>query len=372
MKIAILTLPLYTNYGGILQCYALQTVLQKMGHTVNVLAKPKYGRLYYIMYPLTVCKKLFKRYILGQKVNILMAPYEVVIQNLDRFIKCYIHLYRCKNWDLKLVNKFDAVVVGSDQVWRPMYFQPIERAFLSFLEGAKIKRIAYAASFGVDYCEYTEEQLKNCSFLLRKFDAVSVRELSGVNICRNYLGVEAVQMLDPALLLSADDYRNLINKKPEEPLKGNMLIYILDKTPEKVSLVEKILEDKGLTPMWLDSPDEYNSGIPLENQIKMSVEQWLHSFDNADFIFTDSFHGCAFSIIFKKQFIVWGNEHRGIERVESLLTLLSVQERLIRSMDDYENKKIMLYKQIDYNKVDVKLDLERKRSLDFLSSNLGA
>lgn len=71
MKIAILTQPLYTNYGGILQCYALQTVLERMGHKVQVLTKPQYGRSYYIIYPLAVCKRLFKRFVLGKKLQYL-------------------------------------------------------------------------------------------------------------------------------------------------------------------------------------------------------------------------------------------------------------------------------------------------------------
>ncbi len=160
-----------------------------------------------------------------------------------------------------------------------------------------------------------------CSLLLKKFDAVSVREASGINICRNYFGVEALQMLDPTLLLSADDYRGLICKAHTEPSNGNILVYILDKTPEKVALVEKIAKDKNLIPFWLDSPDEYQSNLPLEKQIKMSVEQWLKSFGDAEFVFTDSFHGCIFSIIFRKQFLVFGNPKRGLSRFYSLLYL---------------------------------------------------
>lgn len=366
MKIAILTLPLHTNYGGILQCYALQTVLQRMGHNVRVLVKPQHERSYCIIYPLAICKRILKRYILGKKVNILKAPYQIRRQNTDRFIKCYINQYTRRNWTYKLANKFDAIVVGSDQIWRPEYSQPIEQAFLSFLEDANIKRVAYAASFGVDYCGYTKEQLKVCSSLLKRFDAVSVREASGINLCRDYFGVEALQMLDPTLLLSADDYRILISREYTEPAKGNMLVYILDKTPEKVSLVEKIAKDKGLIPFWLDSPDEYKDNLPLEKQIKMPVEQWLRSFDDAEFVFTDSFHGCIFSIIFRKQFLAFGNQERGLSRFHSLLDLFSLNERLIISSDGYSNK----FPQIDFDLVYKKLNLLRKQSGKFMTTLL--
>ncbi len=91
MKIVILTLPLNLNYGGILQCYALQTVLERMGHKVQVLTRPLYGNLYYIVYPMAVCKRLFKRFILGKKVTIFKTPYQIVRLQIDRFIHKYIH-----------------------------------------------------------------------------------------------------------------------------------------------------------------------------------------------------------------------------------------------------------------------------------------
>jgi hypothetical protein len=370
MRIAILTLPLYTNYGGILQCYALQTVLQRMGHDVKVLSRPHVGRSYYIVYPLMVCKQIFKRYILGKKVYIFKAEHEIIRKNIIRFINQEIHQYECRIWNDKIANKFDVMIVGSDQVWRPQYSQPIEYAFLSFLGDTKIKRFSYAASFGVNSCEYTLDQRRTCSLLLKKFCAVSVREFSAINICRNYFGVEAEQVLDPTLLLSVDDYKSLIRKENTETSKGNMLVYILDRTKEKINLAEKIARDKGLQLLWLDSPDEQNEDSGLKEHVKISVEQWLRSFDDAEFVLTDSFHGCVFSIIFKKQFIVLGNRERGLDRFDSLLTLLSLRNRLICSLDEYESKVLVLDEQIDYKKVDCKLAVERVHSLNFLQKNL--
>lgn len=366
MRIAILTLPLHTNYGGILQCYALQTVLQRMGHEVRVLVKPQYGRSYCVIYPLAICKRLIKRFILGQNVNILRAQHEIIRINTDKFIKQYIHQYRCRHWNPRLADKFDAIVVGSDQVWRPEYSQSIEQAFLSFLGDSRIKRVAYAASFGVETCEYTKEQLKICSPLLKKFDAVSVRESSGINLCRNYFGVDAVQMLDPTLLLSADDYRALINNAVTKPSDGNMLVYILDKTEEKITLVNKIAKDKGLVPFWLDSPDEQNKNLPLDKRAKMPVEQWLRSFDDAEFVCTDSFHGCVFSIIFRKQFLAIGNKERGMSRFRSLLNQFCLGEKLILSPKEYKGNLSI----IPYDDLMDKLAVLQKQSVLFLEENL--
>lgn len=366
MRVAILTLPLHTNYGGILQCYALQTVLRRMGYDVKVLIKHQYGYSYYWIYPLAICKRLIKRYLLGKDIDILRAPHELIRKNTDRFIRHYICRYKFRKWTPDIAKKFDAIVVGSDQIWRPEYFQPIECAFLSFLGNSKVKRISYAASFGVDSCEYTEEQLNICSSLLKKFDAVSVREFSGVKLCSNYFGVDAVQMLDPTLLLSTDDYRCLINNATTTPSKGNMLVYMLDKTEEKINLVNRIATEKGLTPFWLDSPDERNEKSPLRERVKMSVEQWLRSFDDAEFVFTDSFHGCIFSIIFRKQFIALGNKLRGLSRFSSLLRLFGLEERLILSAEEYEDN----MSSIEYGNIYDKLSALRDKSILYLKTNI--
>lgn len=367
MKVAILTLPLHTNYGGILQCYALQTILQRMGHKVKVLSKPRYGVRYYLTLPVLVVKNLYKSFFCKEYVRVFEMPYFYSAKKIDIFIKKYINRYYIKYFNSRIGYKFDAIIVGSDQIWRPAYSSSIKEAFLSFIEECKVKRVAYAASFGVDYCEYTEEQLNICSSLLKKFDAISVREFSGINICRNYFGVDAVHVLDPTLLLDADDYRLLVNATETEPSKGNMLVYILDKTEEKIELVNRIASEKGLIPFWLDSPDEHDEIMITDKCVKMSVEQWIRSFDDADFVFTDSFHGCVFSIIFRKQFFTVGNENRGLARFASLLNIFSLNNRLICSSNLSE---IRLDEDIDFNEVYKILHVKRNEAFDFIKSSL--
>lgn len=365
MKITILTLPLHVNYGGILQCYALQTVLERMGHEVQVLTKPRYGRFYYVIYLFTVCKHLFKYFVLGKKIAIFKTSRQIINQYTDRFIHQYIRFYIKRTWTSKIASHFDAIVVGSDQVWRPGFIKPIEAAFLSFLDDTNIKRISYAASFGVNYCEYAEKKRKICSSLLKKFDAVSVRESSGIQLCQKYFDAKAVQVLDPTLLLSADDYRALIKQSKTQPSQGNMMVYILDKTEEKENIVNRIAEEKGLLPFWMSNDFDDNS-LSLEQRIKMPVEQWLRSFDDAEFVLTDSFHGCVFSIIFRKQFLAIGNKERGLSRFNSLLTLFSLQDRLILSPNEYKED----LASIDYDQLQAQLQLLQNQSLSFLKANL--
>lgn len=356
MNIAILTLPLHVNYGGILQCYALQTVLNRMGHKVQVLTKPVYKRSYYWIYPLAVCKRLLKRYLLGRKITIWKTSHELIRQHTDRFIRKYIHQYIRRNWTAKTVQRFDAVVVGSDQIWRAeycRYFTPLEVTFLNFTQGCSIKRIAYAASFGMDRCFYSPEQMVKCALLLQQFDAVSVREFSGINICRQYLGVEACQMIDPTLLLQAGDYIQLIHQAETKPWGGDLLAYILDETKEKEKVIESVATSGRFKPFWVNSKAE-EMEVPLEERIKIPVEQWLRGFQEAKMVVTDSFHGCVFSIIFKKNFIVIGNTERGMARFISLLQLLGLENRLIHSWEEYQKCKEELLKPIDYLPVDSK------------------
>ena len=151
MRIGILTLPLHTNYGGILQAYALQTVLERMGHEAVVIDTPNVKPTPSLF---TLGKRIFKR-LLGYHVGVFPERkhnqiYPVISQHTQLFVDKYIHRKVVHSPEELQESEFDAVVVGSDQVWRPKYYGKIENAYLNFTKSWKIKRIAYAASFGTD------------------------------------------------------------------------------------------------------------------------------------------------------------------------------------------------------------------------------
>lgn len=148
MKIGILTLPLHTNYGGILQAYALQTVLERMGHEVHVIEKKK-KPLRLPTYKILLCYgKRIAMNLLGHKTLVFYErkynrEQPVVRQNTDKFIHKYVHLVQYDDFSDIKESEYDAIVVGSDQVWRPKYFgnDIIEQAYLKFAEDWNIKRI---------------------------------------------------------------------------------------------------------------------------------------------------------------------------------------------------------------------------------------
>ncbi len=335
MKIGILTLTLHTNYGGILQAYALQTVLERMGHEVMVFNRP------FVPLKTRWCE-VFKRIIkksIGKDVVIFKelkynreASY--INQNVWEFRKKYIHERTIESLCEIRENDVDCIVVGSDQVWRPVYFESqwetgIENAYLDFTKGWDLKRVAYAASLGVDQWEQNSTTTETCKYAVKLFDAISVREPSGVSLLKDNFGVEATHVLDPTLLLTSDDYKNLFKVGKTPKSKGNLLVYILDPNKEKSKVVKRIAIEKQLNTFSVNNTLVKESA-PLEERKLPSVEAWLRGFYDAEFVITDSFHACVFSILFNKPFAVFANEKRGASRIVSLLKMFGLEKSLLQ------------------------------------------
>ena len=376
MKIGILTLPLHTNYGGILQAYALQTVLENMGHNVvvfdtsNEYPLPPLWKL-----PICFAKRIIMK-CLGKQQKVFIERHlnyerSVIAQYMQPFVDNHIHRKVIRNFTELKKKDYEAIVVGSDQVWRAVYFSPmwlhqsIDNAFLAFAENWEIKRLSYAASFGTDKWEYTDEETKRCKQLIGKFDAISVREKGGVDLCREHFNVSALQVLDPTMFLTREDYMALFKERNTPPSNGNLLVYVLDESPELTNLVNDIVTKRHLVPFSVNNPYETDESKPLEKRIKISVESWLRGFYDAELVVTDSFHACVFSIIFRKQFVVVGNKKRGMARIESLLKMFGLEDRLINDSKEFE-----VLDTINYDAVYEKYELLKKESFHFLQANL--
>lgn len=371
MRIGILTLPLSYNYGGILQAYALQTILESIGHEVVVVDKDRYlpDDLYHQARSVASC--LLHRTNKNLKTNWAYNRAKKEREKYTRaFIDSHIKTYRVKNMASEFPHDVEAIVVGSDQIWRRKYYSEmigggIENAFLSFTKGWDIKRLAYAASFGTDEWEYSTEESKLCKHFLQFFDAVGVREESGVNLCSKWLGRnDAKHVLDPTLLLKKDDYVSLLEGHLTSASEGNMMVYVLDGTMEKLELVQRIAKERHLIPFNANVSDDKFKQNPKLHQ--PPLENWLRGFMDAEFIVTDSFHACIFSIIFNKPFIVVGNEKRGLSRFESLLSMFSLDKHLLRTAEDYQSDSTYLIDDKAYEE----LEKRREASLHFLSEAL--
>lgn len=377
MKIAILTLPLHSNYGGIIQNYALQTVLEKMGHevyTIN-LNKPK-AKINLAKAPLIISKRLIKK-ILGRKDGIIFLERkrnkdELVIKKyLNRFINNKIHLtepFYLKK-DLQRINHmgFDSIIVGSDQVWRIPYAYPdIQTYFLDFVKNKNILKIAYSASFGTDKIEFSEAQIKECGKLIKDFKRVSVREDSALDLINNKYKWECkykpIQTLDPTMLLTKEEYINL-SSDYKNKLDGELFYYILDMTEDKKKVLDQMSKDLGYKPFTVKSISD-NWFDDVQKQIVPPIELWLQAFNKAKYIFTDSFHGCVFSIIFNKDFVAYGNKERGLSRFDSLIRMFNIKDRFIYKYEDYSSS--LIQNLINWNNINAIHEMNKLESLKLL------
>lgn len=374
MRIGIITLPLHTNYGGILQAYALQKVLTGIGHSATLIDRECKTRLPIRTRYLIYIKRAFLRYILGKNIDIFPDIAQNKLQKVKRkytnsFIKEYIKRVSIKNVQEIKEGDFDCFVVGSDQIWRHpynKYFPGVSNSFLDFAKDWNVKRIAYAASFGTDDWEYNEGETVLCGKLAQKFDAISVREKSAVMLCKDKFGAKATHLLDPTMLLSTDDYKELFTsaKTPKSP--GSLMCYILDPNNNSENLIRTIANKKSLNPFNTNSRVEDESA-PIEERIQPPVESWLRSFYDAEFVVTDSFHACVFSIIFNKPFIVLGNKERGLARFISLLSIFNLEERLVGTAQEAET---IINNSIDWDTVNTTLNTWREKSYNFLQEVL--
>lgn len=378
MKIGILTLPLHNNYGGILQAYALQKVLKDMGHEVWTVDLPFRKTPIYIKI-LSIIKRILIKYVLGKKTVVRTWPTkkeeQIISQNTRKFINDYIKstepIFVGKIHELNKYN-FDAYIVGSDQVWRPKYSPHLPYFFLSFLiNDDVIKRIAYAASFGTEEWELNKKETEIAKDNISKFNSISVREESGVILCKDHLNVKAELVLDPTLLLTKEDYINQFNLS-EDNNDNEMLIYVLDKTKFKTECIKAISKHLKLNTFATTPKYKFGevSAKKLHIMIFPPVTEWIQGFKSAQFVITDSFHGTVFSIIFNKPFLVIGNESRGLSRFKSLLKIFNLEDRLISEKTGLNTIMQLSKKEIDFNEVNKTLQMWRKKSFNYLVNNL--
>lgn len=351
-KIGILTLPFEPNYGWILQLWALTQYLEDKGYEVEVIdrrwndSSPSlFKNIKRAIYYNIFCHNFSKFYAKNFKRTQIIRS--------DESMRC-----------VAVVHNYDAVVVGSDQVWRIEHTRGVGLNFyLDFLEGEEnIKRIAYAASFGTDTWKGTKEEIKKVSKLLKGFDLVSVREQSGVKICNELFDVGASHVLDPTMLLNPDAYDKIFDHSYD--CSEKVVTYVLDSNLRKREIIEIIAKEKSkvIENLFTTKRSNYTFYAP--------VEKWLTAIKTASFVVVDSFHGMVFSILFEKPFLVIANKARGMARFESLLSKLGLNDRLIT--EDISNSSILglMCSDIDYSTVRLKLSELRETSEKILLGSL--
>lgn len=363
MKVGVLTLRFHSNFGFIMQAYAMQYVIKQLGHEPytyytkvveekrinkakqvikNCLLKliRKYNGPVIPHWPTNEDYEIIDTYT-NQFVfdNIALTPYFSSIKELERYD------HRC----------FEAFIVGSDQVWREEFSLNIPTYYFDFVKHPA-KKISYAASFGVSKIDYPKSLINKCKRLIRDFSFVSVREKEGVTICRENFGVDAVQVLDPTMLVDDKQYSSLADKSTKKYPDKYIITYILDETNKSTEFVAKLSKQLDLPVVNILSYKKGKIVTPYP-----SIYDILKGFRDADFIVTDSFHASVFSILFNRQFCVLKNPYRGISRITTLLNTFCISDRIVddtlptNQIDFYNINKMLIGKRTDslslFNKV---------------------
>ncbi|MGL4518776.1 MAG: polysaccharide pyruvyl transferase family protein [Phocaeicola sp.] len=378
----ILSQPLHNNYGGLLQAYALQKIVRDMGYDVvtdigetNDMALPLRRRM-------RLQRKHISKRLRGKRPATPLRLHFPTQEQLDRVnenTKRFVHQHittvkfitQGRRPSDEMQNQFDTFIVGSDQVWRSEYSY-IPNYFLDFAEQRKgIKRISYAASFGISEWAFPPKYHQEATRLAPLFDAISVREDSAVELCRDHLGVDATHVLDPTLLISKDEYVSLVESDGVGEGVGRLMSYVLDESPEKQQMIDRLSQILGLTARKVMPKEKlsiYSKCRSIVDCVYPSPSEWIRGFMDAEYVITDSYHGMVFAIIFNRPFIAIANRDRGITRFTSLLKIFNLEDRLIFSADEMTRE--LIERPIDYGRVNSVRQEWITKSLGFLKEAL--
>ena len=344
MKISILTFSKELNYGANLQCYALCKTLQDMGHDVNIIdIQLPERKTSYISKILRLPEKFFFKSFRKKHLDIFTRKYTSVDD-----LKCN-------------PPKGDLFIVGSDQVWNPQLTNRLDPLvyFFSFLPNG-VRRISYAASFG--YAEWQNPELTDkVKRLLRKFETISVREDTAVDICRNVFGIEAVRVADPTLLLTSyDELCGCYNQRRET---NELLYYPFVKDDEEQAILADFAKYHGMKAVAMMSFHRYPGFV---RRMLVSLRDWLNSIRYARIVVSHSFHCMVFCIFFHRRFVVVPLKGKQT-RQRNLLKQFGLEDHICEDKTQLrETLERILNKDIDYQKVENEIGKIRKQARDFL------
>lgn len=376
MKIGIVTFFRVANYGAMLQANALRRFFESMGHEVVFISHPRV-----VATKMPLWRVFASRCLKG--VRIKLKNY--VRHSITDFSATFPQTELCRTMDevRQATADCDAFIVGSDQMWNPMWCSGIHLplVMLDFADIGK-PRIAYAVSFGTTVWR-GDQGAELAGELLRKFSRISVREESGVKLANELSGrSDVVHMIDPTLLHSADFYHKIISSETASvPKRARPTIfrYVLDEWDDPATTqkaFEFVREKLGFPDVDSDRIAVCGFIGPLCKLLgvtaKVPVPQWLAKIAASDFVFTNSFHGTIFAILFHKPFVTLllrGKMSGMNERVLSLLKKLGLESRAAYA-DDVVAIELALATPIDWEKVEVARTASVEEAVAFLHESL--
>lgn len=345
-KIAILTWLHNGNFGSILQAYALQRYLRNEGYEVNNIdlcpsIVEKIANCLHQGNPFLSLVKEKKVSWDARKACSDKKALACRIEKFDDFLKsnfCLTRTYR-KFGDLREnAGKYDVYICGSDQVWSPMLLSP--SYYFDFLPDND-KKISYACSFGMSYIP--EQKKERIAYWLKRYNAISVREEAGLNIIEELIDKKAVVNVDPTMLLNAEEWNQLV-KSGRPVAEPYMLCYFLSYNEEQWQKAQNVALEKGLKMVVIPATKEsYQKGDKVISDV--GPIDWVNLVKHADMVATDSFHGCVFSIIYQRQFMVFkrfsdNNKLSQNSRIYTLLSSYGLERCLVDNIEQFKTIEI--------------------------------
>ena len=362
-KAGLLTFAWIDNPGSVFQAYALKKVFEQNGLDVLVI---NYQNTIWGGYRLipgvdTFCKSVkwtprqIARWLkLSYRNNVKMREYKAFQK---KYLKIQHPVTLPKDLGMQLSDT-DALIVGSDQIWN--YDLPlVDDCYFGCFPNAPSKKYAYAASFGKDKID--EDKAAHVSGLLNDFRMISVREKSGQAIAGKLTNKSVSSLIDPTLLLTSDAWQDM-EIVPRE--SGYIFVYLREQSEQISSVAKKIAAKQGLQIVSV-----LRGKLVGHEEKIIGPREWLGYIHHADMVFTNSFHGICFSVIFHKNFHVFSLEKdewrkSSNTRLNSILELLGLQSTLVRIDDTVNN--IPELTEISYDEADRILDQERSKAISYI------
>ena len=369
-KIGILTFHYSNNYGGVLQCFSLYKVLQDKGYNVEVInyIPKEYKKINIISELSNIKKDIFKLKKVIKKLNIKIKYSKNITKKFDEFRNNNIKLSKEVNEEtiVDILNQYDLIIVGSDQVWNPL--QRLRKEyFLDYGDLFKGKKISYAADSTNSIIN--DNDLNNLRKSLKEFDYITVRNEHTKIFVKRILGIEVKIVADPTLLY---DFSNEIRKQGCK--EKYILTYILGKELKGSNLkaINKIKEKYGNIKVYsIEIPNSNNEINNYADKIFYTLNpiEWLEMFKNATFVYTDSFHGVLFSLKFKRPFLAYYTEVLRASRFIDLGKRYNIDNYIISDIHDLKCKK-SLEKKIDFETIDTLMKNQKLESINLLDNTL--
>lgn len=387
-RIGIAAVTYKENFGSALQTYATQFLLEKLGYDAKIFEIKGIHRSIHIKKVIYYVGRLFDptelKYLLA---NLKSRTRKTISVSSDQYAKdmkirkkVYDDFYSKWNNMLPIAyswkelseqaSQMDAVIVGSDQLWRPSNI--VGGFFTLEFVPEKIKKISFSTSFGVP--ELPKRLYARTRKFLYRFNYISVRENTGASIVKELSGKTATVVCDPTMMLTAEQWMHI---QSEEPFADGqyILCYFMGDNPEHRSFAKRLRDKTGLKIIGLLHGATYiadDENFADEKPYDVGPSEFINLIRNAEYICTDSFHGCVFSILNKKSFFAFrrwpdNSKFSANDRLYTLLKFTGLESRLLDGNEDVESN---IFHTIDYESVLRKVEERRNETLHFLKNAL--